>query len=585
MNGTVTAAVLAALVVALGAALVPGCGRRRDGRPDSPLLNASRGVTPLWNASAIGGEYLSAAAYLGLAGLLLAYGADILWLPVGATAGYVLLVALVAAPLRRSGAYTVSDFAEWRLGSRVLRRLSSACVCLIGWCCLLPQFRGAGITLRVLTGAPMWTGWAVVVVAVLVLVLTGCVRSMTNLQAVQYWVKLVALTVPALALIMIWRLDGGGPDGAAGVSGDGPPRFARVTTVHAQTDLVLRMPDRLEATVRGRLDGTWHGGERVTITAGRHTVEQRTRMTFPAGAAVPHLDPLPVQDEVTWATPLSSDRHHRLYATYALTVCAALGTVGLPHVLMRFYTNACGAAARRTAATVPVLLALFYLFPAVYGALGRLYAPELLMTGDTDAVVLTLPRLVLPGTGGALLTGLVVAGAFAAFASASCGVVVATASTLAQCLARGRIAGFRLGALIVLAVPLSLMPGPLGGLGAGRLIALGLTVSACSLCPLLVLGLWWRGLTAAGAGAGLVTGAGLALAAGVTGILAGQLGGWPEVLLAQPAPVIVPVTFAVMAGVSLLTRPRVPRDADRALARLHLPEGAADRTGSRGPFP
>ena len=76
---------------------------------------------PRCNASAIGGEYLSAASFLGIAGLVLAYGADMLWYPVGWTAGYLVLLVLVAAPLRRSGAYTLPDFAEARLESRPVR--------------------------------------------------------------------------------------------------------------------------------------------------------------------------------------------------------------------------------------------------------------------------------------------------------------------------------------------------------------------------------------------------------------------------------------------------------------------------------
>src|SRR5438309_2914537 len=78
----------------------------RISRTTSDFYVASRTVSPLWNASAIGGEYLSAASFLGVAGLILAYGADMLWLPVGFTGGYLIMLALVAAPLRRSGVYT-----------------------------------------------------------------------------------------------------------------------------------------------------------------------------------------------------------------------------------------------------------------------------------------------------------------------------------------------------------------------------------------------------------------------------------------------------------------------------------------------
>ncbi|MCP9954852.1 hypothetical protein LUX33_45090 [Actinomadura madurae] len=163
---------------------------------------------------------------------------------------------------------------------------------------------------------------------------------------------------------------------------------------------------------------------------------------------------------------------------------------------MRFYTNGCGSAARRTAALIPVLLALFYVFPTVYAALGRVYAPELLMTGDTDAAVLLLPQRMTPGPAGALLTGLITAGAFAAFISTSCGLAVAIAGTIAQGVRRSGITAFRAGVVLALGAPLVLLP-RIGPQSAAGLVTTALCVSACTLCPLLVLGIWWRGLTAA----------------------------------------------------------------------------------------
>ena len=72
-----------------------------------------------------------------------------LWYPVGYTAGYLVLLLFVAAPLRRSGAYTLPDFAEARLDSHAVRRLAGAFVVGVGWLYLLPQLQGAGLTLTV----------------------------------------------------------------------------------------------------------------------------------------------------------------------------------------------------------------------------------------------------------------------------------------------------------------------------------------------------------------------------------------------------------------------------------------------------
>ena len=87
-------------------------------------------------------------------------GADALWFPVGYAVGFVLLLALVAAPLRRSGAYTVPDFAEARLASRGARLATSVAVVAIGWLYLVPQLQGpasrCGCSWARRSG---WVGW------------------------------------------------------------------------------------------------------------------------------------------------------------------------------------------------------------------------------------------------------------------------------------------------------------------------------------------------------------------------------------------------------------------------------------------
>src|SRR5206468_277641 len=151
--------------------------------------------------------------------------------------------------------------------------------------------------------------------------------------------------------------------------------------------------------------------------------------------------------------------------------------------------------------------------------MGRLYAPDLLLTGRTDAVVLLLPGRMLAAPWSGLVSSLVVAGAFAAFLSTSSGLTVSVAGVLSQDLLRGRlrtsVRGFRAGAL--------------------------------------------------------------------TTIAGGGSQGWRGALLAQPAAWSMPVGFAVMVAVSLLTRRSVPPSAGRVLARLHAPEALglehATRTG------
>ncbi|WP_275693452.1 hypothetical protein [Nocardioides sp. TF02-7] len=97
-------------------------------------------------------------------------------------------------------------------------------------------------------------------------------------------------------------------------------------------------------------------------------------------------------------------------------------------------------------------------------------------------------------------------------------------------------------------------------------------MAASTFCPLLVLGIWWRGLTDAGALVGLAVGGLGAGSAAVLHLVGVRLEGWPGALLEHPAAWSVPLAFAVMVLVSLATPGRVPLHARRFLVRLHTPE-------------
>jgi Na+(H+)/acetate symporter ActP len=110
------------------------------------------------------------------------------------------------------------------------------------------------------------------------------------------------------------------------------------------------------------------------------------------------------------------------------------------------------------------------------------------------------------------------------------------------------------------------------GVGVARTVGLAFAMAASTFCPLLVLGIWWRGLTDAGALAGLLVGGlGSGTAVAVT-LLSPGTTGWAGALLGQPAAWSVPATFVTMVVVSRLTRDRVPAHTTRFLVRLHSPE-------------
>ncbi|MDP9981420.1 Na+(H+)/acetate symporter ActP [Pseudarthrobacter oxydans] len=481
MNPVVGVAAFAA--VSLATAVIGFYGLRIS-RTTGDFYVASRTVRPWWNASAIGGEYLSAASFLGVAGLILLSGTGALWFPVGYTAGYLMLLLFVAAPLRRSGAYTIPDFTEARLDSRVVRRVTSVVVVMVGWLYIVPQLHGAALAIRITTGLPAWVGMVAVVAVVCVTVVAGGMRSITFVQAFQYWLKLTALAVPILFIVFV-------------LADSGTPPVA-------------------EASVN------------------------------PTGAAPAGM-----------------------YQNISLLVALLFGTLGLPHVLVRFYTNPDGQSARRTTLIVLGLLSVFYLFPTAYGLVGRMFAPQLAQSGQSDALVLLLPGELVGGMAGDLLSALVVAGAFAAFLSTTSGLVVSLAGVISQDLFGGSVKGFRRAAVISALVPLGLAS-MTGSLALAGSVGMVFAFTASTLCPVLLLGIWWRGLTDTGAIAGMATGAVLCGGAMVLGAMLGA-GGTPS-WLAQPAAWTVPAAFAVMVLVSRATRTRVPRGITRLMTRLHTPE-------------
>ncbi|MEU4366986.1 cation acetate symporter [Micromonospora chersina] len=540
-NDYVVPAIVAVTLVTVGI----GFYGLRLARTTSDFLVASRAISPTWNAAAIGGEYLSAASFLGVAGLILKYGVDVLWYPVGFAAGYLALLLFVAAPLRRSGAFTLPDFCEVRLGSRRLRKLATVFVIFIGWLYLVPQLQGAGLTLATVAGSPYPVGALLVAVVVTANVALGGMRAITFVQAFQYWLKLTALAVPAIFLALQWQADA-----RPAVTPPDGPIFRTATTVVVEHRATLTLPDGDIREVRP--------GDRLDFAAGDPVPEV-------AGTAT---------DATDWLLPdTAGDDDRGLFGTYSLILATFLGTMGLPHVLVRFYTNPDGAAARRTTLVVLALVGVFYLLPTIYGVLGRIYTPQLLVTGQTDAVVVLLPGATLgDGTTGRLLAALVAAGAFAAFLSTSSGLLTSVAGVIStDVLGRGSVRGFRLATVIAGGVP-AVLALNVSGLDVSQVVGLAFAVAASSFCPLLVLGIWWRGLTDLGAAAGVLVGGGAAIGAVLLTVLGPPLSGWPATLTTQPAAWTVPLAFTVMVAVSMATRRRLPRDVGVTMLRLHTPE-------------
>src|SRR5581483_5190010 len=266
-----------------------------------------------------------------------------------------------------------------------------------------------------------------------------------------------------------------------------------------------------------------------------------------------------------------------LVYTYSLIIALVCGTAGLPHILVRFYTNPDGVAAKRTTMWVMILIGVFYLFPPVVGVMGRNLLPQLYSAvgaKGTDKVVLELPSLLnqrVPGLG-SVLSGVTCAGAFAAFMSTFSGLLVSMTGALAHDV-YGRILrpsstpAERMRAFKVCAVILGAIAVVAGmqveKLDINFMVGQAFAIAAASYFPLLFLSVWWRGMTVKGAAWGMLGGGLLALG-GISLTSFSDLK-WIQldalwsahplarILCEQPAIWAVPLAIILMLAISKLT--------------------------------
>ncbi len=552
----------------------------------SDFFVAGRSVSVGWNASAISGEYLSAASFMGIAGMVMSSGYDALWYPVCYACGYLFLLLFIAGPLRRFGAYTIPDFAEGRFDSPMFRKIAVCFVLFIGFFYTMPQMKGAGVTLAyIFPGLPYWVGVVLVGAVITLNVALGGMKGITLVQAVQYWIKLFAITVPVFVLMAVVGFYNGqvGANVAPGettTAASGIQASASPSTGIERKPLVAKAP----------ADTAW------IAPFGPLT----TKAVNAAAAA------LPVEQRATFLT--EHQKPYSLLYTYSLIIALVCGTAGLPHILVRFYTNPDGVAAKKTTMWVMILIGVFYVFPPVFGVIGRNLMPELYSgvgAKGTDKVVLELPTLISAkyGVVGSILSGITCAGAFAAFMSTFSGLLVSMTGALAHDVygrmlrpkssSAERMVAFKLAAILIggVAVTLGCFVEPLE---INFMVGQAFAIAAASYFPLLFMSVWWRGMTMKGAATGMLTGGLCALGAaaltnlGTLALDKGPMGKifanfaplngyWAEhpllrILCEQPAIWSVPLAITLMIVVSKATSDQVPADIRMKMLVLHAPE-------------
>ncbi|WP_163101157.1 cation acetate symporter [Peribacillus alkalitolerans] len=474
------------------------------------------------NGSAIGGDYLSAATFLGIAGLTFQLGYDGAYYAFCFSIGLTLLAIFVAGPLRRFGAYTVADFLAYRFHSKRARIAAVAVVLAISGFYAAPQLLGAAQILSMFFGTSYEFGIIFTCTVMIFYVGIGGMKGTTINQALELWIRLGAF------ILMV----------AAAIYGG------------LHYDKILLAINEFTGTVSNTSQFALDGKD-VAVNGESWTGTGNYFPTF--------------------------------WQTISMTIGLSLGTIGLPHILLRFYTNPSAKAARKSALMAIGIASVFFFFAVYLGAVGR----SIFIAGDAgDQVMKDLVaggnNMVIPSTaqalGGEWLLGLVIAGAFAAIFSNLSGLFIASSGALAHDLyaslfrknitEKQRVVAGKVSILI-----LGVLYGALGLMvkeaSIGHLVALAFTVAASTFTPIFILGIWWRGMTEKGAIAGLVIG----LAVSMYMIFLPQT--LPTFLQFKvPGLITVPIGFLSVYIVSKLDR-RVPADVNEFMKKVHSKESEA----------
>lgn len=328
------------------------------------------------NGSAIGGDYLSAATFLGLAGLTFSLGYDGAFYTFSFSIGLTLLAIFVAGPLRRFGAFTVADFVAYRFHSKRARVVAVIVVLAISGFYAAPQLLGAAQILSMFFGTSYEFGIIFTCVTMTLYVGIGGMKGTTLNQALELWIRFGAFVLMVAAAIY------------------GGLHYQQILT--AITEFT------------GSISGT-----------APYTEDGKDLMF----------------DGSVWASTgfLTPNFFH----TVSLVIGLSLGTIGLPHILLRFYTNPSAKSARKSALMAIGIASVFFLFAVYLGVVGRAVflqgglSPEViqnLVTGGDNMVVPSIAEVL----GGKWMLGLVIAGAFAAIFSNLSGLFIASSGALAH---------------------------------------------------------------------------------------------------------------------------------------------------------
>jgi cation/acetate symporter len=485
--------VLVALSFALyiGVAIVSRAGSTRD------FYVAGGGVSPLANGMATAADWMSAASFISMAGLIAFRGYDGSVYLMGWTGGYVLLALLLAPYLRKFGAYTVPDFVGDRYYSQVARIVAVVCAVFISFTYVAGQMRGVGIVFSRFLEVPIHVGVLIGMGIVFFYAVLGGMKGITYTQVAQYCVLIFAYLVPAIFLSML-------------IAGNPIPQLGFGGIEQGSGTYLL---DRLNGLHQELGFAAYTSGAKSTVD-----VFFITAALMVGTAGLPHV--------IIRFYTVPRVRDARASVGWALLFIALLYTTA-PAVAAFARTNLIGTVADRPYAEVPAWFTTWegtgliafddhngdgtiqFVGPSATDEAGAPIVNEL--TIDPDIMVLANPEIArLP----AWVIGLVAAGGLAAALSTAAGLLLVVSSAVSHDLLkralrpdiseRGELiaARFSAGAAVILAGYLGIDPPGF----VAEVVAFAFGLAASSFFPALLFGIFSRRMNREGAVSGMIAG-------------------------------------------------------------------------------
>lgn len=270
---------------------------------------AGGGVNPVVNGMATAADWMSAASFISMAGIIAFSGYDASVYLMGWTGGYVMLALLLAPYLRKFGQFTVPDFIGTRYYSKAARVVAVVCLIFISFTYIAGQMRGVGIVFSRFLDVPITMGVIIGMAIVFVYAVLGGMKGITYTQVAQYCVLIFAYMVPAFFISFL-------------ITGNPVPQLGLGSTVNDGSGLYVLQ--KLDLVLQDMGFGAYTDGSKSMIDV------------------------------------------------FCITAALMIGTAGLPHVIVRFFTVPKASDARRSAGWALVFIALLYTTAPAVGAFARL---------------------------------------------------------------------------------------------------------------------------------------------------------------------------------------------------------------------